>query len=145
MFDIGAIELLLVAATALVIIGPKDLPVAMRTAGRWLGQLRAMTGHFRVGIDAMIREAEVEEQEKIWAEKNAQVMRDHPPEKCQDANNAQADGDERMRPLKKERVVEPHAGVDETAAAAHEETNATESQLPLLPNEPKHLGSEPKA
>lgn len=80
MFDIGAIELLLVGMVALVIIGPKDLPIAMRTAGRWLSQLRAMTGHFRIGIDAMIREAEIEEQEKVWAEKNAQVMRDHPPE-----------------------------------------------------------------
>jgi sec-independent protein translocase protein TatB len=79
MFDIGATELLLVAMVALVVIGPKDLPLAMRTAGKWVGQLRKMTGHFRVGIDAMIREAEVDEQEKIWAEKNAQIMREHPP------------------------------------------------------------------
>ncbi|MBC2776977.1 Sec-independent protein translocase protein TatB [Parasphingopyxis marina] len=78
MFDIGATELLLVAMVALVVIGPKDLPLAMRTAGRWIGQLRKMTGHFRVGIDAMIREAEVDEQEKIWAEKNAKIMREHP-------------------------------------------------------------------
>ena len=80
MFDIGASELLLVAMVALLVIGPKDLPVAMRTAGNWLGKLRAMTRHFRVGLDAMIREAEIEEQEKVWAEKNAKIMREHPPE-----------------------------------------------------------------
>jgi sec-independent protein translocase protein TatB len=78
MFDIGAVELLLVALVALVVIGPKDLPIAMRTAGRWIGQLRGMTSHFRIGIDSMIRDAEIDEQEKIWAEKNAAVMRDHP-------------------------------------------------------------------
>lgn len=80
MFDIGATELLLVAIVALLVIGPKDLPLAMRTAGNWVGKLRAMTRHFRIGIDAMIREAEVEEQEKLWAEKNAKIMREHPPE-----------------------------------------------------------------
>ncbi len=97
MFDIGAAELLLVAVVALVIIGPKDLPVAMRTVGKWLGQLRGMTSHFRVGLDAMIREAEIEEQEKIWAEKNAQVMRDHPPDDEQHGAGDPMEG--QMKPL----------------------------------------------
>lgn len=80
MFDIGATEMLLVVIVALLVIGPKDLPLAMRTAGRWMGKLRGMTKHFRSGIDAMIREAEIEEQEKLWAERNAKIMREHPPE-----------------------------------------------------------------
>lgn len=79
MFDIGATEMLLVVIVALLVIGPKDLPLAMRTAGRWMGKLRGMTKHFRAGIDSMIREAEIEEQEKLWAERNAQIMREHPP------------------------------------------------------------------
>lgn len=79
MFDIGATEMLLVAIVALLVIGPKDLPLAMRTAGRWMGKLRGMTKHFRSGIDAMIREAEIEEQEKLWAERNEKIMREHPP------------------------------------------------------------------
>ncbi|NNC71412.1 MAG: twin-arginine translocase subunit TatB [Sphingomonadaceae bacterium] len=78
MFDIGAAELLLVAMVALIVIGPKDLPLAMRTAGKWIGQLRGMTQHFRGGIDAIIREAEIGEQEKAWAEKNAAIMKEHP-------------------------------------------------------------------
>lgn len=80
MFDIGATEMLLVAIVALLVIGPKDLPLALRTAGRWMGKLRGMTKHFRAGIDSMIREAEIEEQEKLWAERNAKIMREHPPE-----------------------------------------------------------------
>lgn len=78
MFDIGAAELLLVAMVALIVIGPKDLPLAMRTAGKWIGQLRGMTQHFRGGIDAIIREAEIGEQEKAWADKNAAIMEEHP-------------------------------------------------------------------
>ena len=76
--DIGAAELLVIAIVAILVIGPKDMPMALRTAGRWIGQVRRMSNHFRAGIDAMIREAEMEEMEKKWKERNAQVMRDHP-------------------------------------------------------------------
>ena len=80
MFDIGAGELLVIAIAAILVIGPKDMPMALRTAGRWIGQLRRMSNHFRSGIDAMIREAEMEEMEKKWQESNAQIMRAHPNE-----------------------------------------------------------------
>jgi len=76
--DIGAAELLVIAIVAILVIGPKDMPMALRTAGRWMGQVRRMSNHFRAGIDAMIREAEMEELEKKWKERNAQIMRDHP-------------------------------------------------------------------
>ena len=39
MFDIGASELLLIVVVAVVVIGPKDLPLAMRTAGRWIASV----------------------------------------------------------------------------------------------------------
>ena len=76
--DIGAAELLVIAIVAILVIGPKDMPMALRTAGRWMGQVRRMSNHFRAGIDAMIREAEMEDMEKKWKERNAQIMRDHP-------------------------------------------------------------------
>ena len=38
MFDIAPSELLLVVIVAIIVIGPKDLPLALRTAGRWLGK-----------------------------------------------------------------------------------------------------------
>ena len=64
MFDIGASELLLTVIVAIVVIGPKDLPLALRTAGKWIGKVRRVSGHFRSGIENMIREAEMEEMEK---------------------------------------------------------------------------------
>ncbi|WP_414713367.1 Sec-independent protein translocase protein TatB [Sphingomonas sp.] len=78
MFDIAPTELLLCAVVALVVIGPKDLPKAMRVMGHWIGRARGVARHFRSGIDAMIRESELAEMEKKWAEENARIMREHP-------------------------------------------------------------------
>lgn len=75
MFDIGIGELLVILIVAVVVIGPKDLPLAMRTAGRWIGKMRRVSAHFRSGIDAMVREAELEEMEKKWKAQNEEIMR----------------------------------------------------------------------
>ena len=80
MFDIGASELLLIVVVAVVVIGPKDLPLALRTAGRWIGKVRRVSGHFRAGVETMIREAELAEMEKKWREQNEAIMRQFPPE-----------------------------------------------------------------
>ena len=71
MFDIGTSELLLTAIVAIVVIGPKDLPLALRTAGRWIGKVRRVSGHFRTGVETMIREAELQDMEQKWREENA--------------------------------------------------------------------------
>src|SRR4249919_2855699 len=78
MFDIAPSELLVVVLVAIVVIGPKDLPIALRTAGRWIGKMRRMSAHFRSGVEAMIREAELEEMEKKWREQNAAIMAQTP-------------------------------------------------------------------
>jgi sec-independent protein translocase protein TatB len=78
MFDIAPTELMLVAVIALVVIGPKDLPKAMRFVGNWMGKARGMARHFRAGLDTMVREAELEELEKQWREQNEKIMRDYP-------------------------------------------------------------------
>ena len=78
MLDIAPTELLLVALVALVVIGPKDLPKAMRGVGYWVGKARSVTRQFRSGVDAMVREAELAEMEKKWAEENERIMREHP-------------------------------------------------------------------
>ncbi len=78
MFDIGASELLLVVVVAIVVIGPKDLPLALRSAGRWIAKIRKVSGHFRSGLETMIREAELEDMEKSWREQNAAIMQAHP-------------------------------------------------------------------
>lgn len=77
MFDIAPTELMLVAVVALVVIGPKDLPRAMRFVGHWVAKARGVMGQVRSGFDTMVREAELQEMEKKWAEENARIMREH--------------------------------------------------------------------
>lgn len=78
MFDVAPTELLLVIVVALVVIGPKDLPKAMRFVGKWVGKARGMARHFRAGLDTMMREAELEELEKQWRAQNDAIMREFP-------------------------------------------------------------------
>lgn len=78
MFDIAPTELLLCAVVALVVIGPKDLPNALRHIGRWVARARGMAKHFRTGLDTMMREAELEDMEKQWKAHNEAIMRAHP-------------------------------------------------------------------
>lgn len=80
MFDIGSSELLLIVIVAVVVIGPKDLPRALYKVGQIVGKARGMARHFRTGIDAMVREAELEDLEKKWADQNRRIMEEHPPE-----------------------------------------------------------------
>jgi sec-independent protein translocase protein TatB len=87
MFDVGFDELLVIVIVAIVVIGPKDLPKALRIAGQWIGKVRRVSGHFRSGVEAMIREAELEEMERKWREQNAAIMAAH-PEQTPDASNA---------------------------------------------------------
>lgn len=78
MFGVDTSELFLIAVVALVFIGPKDLPRALRSLGHWVGKVRAMARHFNSGIEAMVREAELEEMEKQWREENERIMREFP-------------------------------------------------------------------
>lgn len=87
MFDIAPSEFILVGAVALVVIGPKDLPRAMRFVGQWVGRARGMARHFRSGIDEIIRQAELEEMQKKWADENARIMAEHPVPPADEADD----------------------------------------------------------
>ena len=117
MFDVDASEFLVVIIVAVLVIGPKDLPVALRTVGRLIGKMRKISGHFRAGLDTMIREAEMEEMEKKWQEQNRKVMEQHPSAELSAANGGGAE----MVPLpppEPEPAEEPqHAPEAEPASA----------------------------
>lgn len=91
MFGVDSIELMIVAIAALIFIGPKELPGAMRAVGRFIGRMRGMARHFTAGIETMMREAELEEMEKRWRAENERIMAQYP-------DSGEADG-EPMRPL----------------------------------------------
>ncbi len=59
--SLGFQEILLLGVLALVVVGPKDLPLLLRKLGRWTAKLRGMAQEFRTGFDELARQAELDE------------------------------------------------------------------------------------
>lgn len=137
MFDVAPTELMLVAVVALVVIGPKDLPKAMRLVGKWVGRARGIARQFRSGIDTMIRESELADMEKQWAAENERIMREYPPQPSLPAPEVEAAAESQLiehhdtapvmveQPTlldapapKPKRVAKPKAAVDPDVAPA---------------------------
>jgi sec-independent protein translocase protein TatB len=128
MLDVAPSEFLLVAVVALLVIGPKDLPKALRVLGHWVGRARGVARQFRSGFDNMVREAELAELEKKWAAENARILAEHPAEAPSNTPEAAAAGltppvDDAVAPpvLVVQPVVAPapadHAPADHAPAA----------------------------
>ncbi|MEG8220178.1 Sec-independent protein translocase protein TatB [Sphingomonas sp. HH69] len=88
MFGIDSTEFLVIVIIAVIVIGPKDLPRALYKVGQLIGKAQGMARHFRTGLDAMVREVELEELEKKWADQNKRIMAEHPPESAAPAMEA---------------------------------------------------------
>ena len=141
MFDIGADELLLTAVVAIVVIGPKDMPRALRTAGRWIAKMRRMSSSFRAGIENVIREAELEEMEAEWRKQNAAIMANHPPDAAQAdalAAAAAAQGDPAALPPPVDVAAEP-------LAVAEDQPEAADAPAPEPAPEPERVAPLPPA
>jgi len=61
---LGGAELVVIAVIALIVVGPKDLPVLLRKLGRFMGKMRAMATDFRASFDEMARQSELDELRK---------------------------------------------------------------------------------
>lgn len=62
--EIGASELIVIAIVALIVVGPKDLPLLMRKVGAFLNRMRGMAAEFRASFDEMARQSELDELRK---------------------------------------------------------------------------------
>jgi sec-independent protein translocase protein TatB len=62
--EIGATELMVIAAVALIVVGPKDLPVLLRKLGQFVAKLRGMANDFRSSFDEMARQSELDDLRK---------------------------------------------------------------------------------
>jgi len=59
--SLGFNEIIILGILALVVVGPKDLPLLFRKLGRWTAKLRGMAQEFRSGFDELARQAELDE------------------------------------------------------------------------------------
>ncbi len=62
MFPEGRVfDFLIVGVIALIVVGPKDLPILMRKVGQVVGKMRGMAAEFRASFDELARQSELEE------------------------------------------------------------------------------------
>lgn len=64
MFDIGWSEMAIIALVALLVLGPKELPTAMKQFAQFSKKMRRYAQEFRAGVDNIVREAELEDAKK---------------------------------------------------------------------------------
>jgi len=84
MFPEGrALEFLIAAIVALIVVGPKDLPVLLRKLGQFMAKVRSMAAEFRASFDEMARQSELDELRKeVEAMRKGQLadIETHAPE-----------------------------------------------------------------
>jgi sec-independent protein translocase protein TatB len=61
MFDLAWSEIALIAVVAVVVIGPKDLPDAIRKVAQGVKKLRGMAAEFQTHADELVREAKLDD------------------------------------------------------------------------------------
>ena len=79
MFPEGRIfEFLIVGIVALIVVGPKDLPILMRKVGQFIAHMRGMAAEFRASFEEMARQSELDELRKeVEALRSGQVVKAH--------------------------------------------------------------------
>jgi len=122
MFDIGWTELLLIAIVALIVVGPKDLPVMFHTLGRFTAKARSMAREFSRAMDDAAKESGVGDVAKDL--KNMTSARNLGLDKVQEA----ASKFEKWDPMKSTSTTKGPATAalsEERAAAAEKIREAT--------------------
>lgn len=72
---IGGFEVVVVALVALIVVGPKDLPLLMRKVGEFLGRARKMAAEFRQSFDDMARQSELDDlRREVEALRQGQIL-----------------------------------------------------------------------
>ena len=116
---IGFTELMVLAVVALIVVGPKDLPMMMRRLGQFIGKGRAMAREFQAAFDDIARQSELEDLRKeIEDLKRTNAMKqatDDLSDYERDVNSAVMAG---TRPATREEAMKEQAPAKEEAPAA---------------------------
>ena len=129
--QIGFTELLLVGALALIIVGPKDLPLMMRKVGKLWGQARGLAREFQSSFEELGRQAEIEELRKeVEALKRGDPVKDIQKE-------LDETGDAVMAPLKRKPPADDAYG----AGGAPEPETKAEGDTPDADEPPEDAKS----
>jgi sec-independent protein translocase protein TatB len=136
MFDFAWSEIGMIAAVALVLIGPKDLPVAVRTITDVIKKARRMASEFQGHVDEMMRDADLGDvREQISSLRNFDIRGEL---------ERHIDPDHTLRDTFASNPLEPEASplttdgsaVAQAEAVAHAHDAVAELEPPAEPDEP---------
>ena len=140
---VGPMELFVVFALMLIVIGPRRLPEVARMAGRLLGELRRTTFELRQTLEAELREeertrwrAEAEEQRKEQGDPGGEITEDEDTLKEAPPELPLVRPAEGTQP-----AVESEAGLDSGKDALHEPA----AQAEAAPEPEAETAPEPEA
>lgn len=125
--QLGMLEILVLAALALVVVGPKELPRLMYGIGKFVSQAKALANEFKAGFDQMAREAEIDEMRKEIAE----LKKLNPVDEIKDAV------DDAISPLTREK----DKGVERKIDPMFDDSDHHSSEMTPLKSVPPKKGS----
>ena len=79
--EAGALELVFLGIVALIVVGPKDLPVLLRKLGQFTAKMRGLASEFRSSFDEMARQSELDDlRREVEALRDGRFGDGHKPE-----------------------------------------------------------------
>ena len=127
MLDMSWGEIMVIGAVALIVIGPKDLPKALRTVGQVTGKLRRMASEFQGQFNEAIREAELDDVKKQLQSVNDSVA----SATSTSFNPIQTFRDELKTSIEAPAVTPEKAPQPDSAEEAFQETASQGATLPV--------------
>ncbi len=123
MLDIGWAELAVVGVIVLIVVGPKELPRVLRSAGQWAGKARKIAREFQNSLDDMIRESELDTVKKdVEKATNFNIKKD-----IENASDPKGDVKRAFEAPAADAGEAPAADADETSPAAATSESPTPS------------------
>ncbi|MEO0391260.1 MAG: Sec-independent protein translocase protein TatB [Pseudomonadota bacterium] len=130
MFDLGFAELLIIGIVALIVVGPKDLPVMFRRAGQFVGKMRGMAREFSSAMNEAADQSGVRDIQKTLKTATNPVGAAMDEVKTATKGLTNIDPDSETGKLAKERA-ENAAKIQAATARAAAERKAREAQEAL--------------
>jgi sec-independent protein translocase protein TatB len=132
LLDFGWSELMLIGLVALVVIGPKDLPKALRVAGFWVRKARTLSREFQSSVEQMVREAELDEMRQEL-NKVTQIDLDKEFRQTVDPTGSLT---ESLKPPELEDFSAPPSGTTDSGVSDATEASKTEAETAAPPDAP---------
>jgi sec-independent protein translocase protein TatB len=143
MFDLTSSKLLLLGIVALLVVGPKDLPMLLRTLGKYIGMIKRQAAEFRSQFDDAMRDAELQQLKKdveSLGEETEKAMRDGERELEREMSSVNRDVDQAIQSAGSAPASEAAAIAESTSAGALPPPPQSPAEIAAAVAAPKSAG-----